>query len=588
MAIDPNNVDTVTVPELDTAALALTNLFAHSAPNGQLNKATIQALVDFISPYISALGASEYINITDTALPDPVTDNNWSILAGGTYTQTGEADLVLTGDLNIVFWNGTTWAITKEITVNLSGYATELQISNYNNDITSIRTDGKYINDAGDEVTWAPASYVVYNLSDHPSKKVRITTSFVGSAIWGLIYLDVDGDVVGKEEQGSGSPKILTNYIGTIPDLATQVIVNGDNGVPIIVEPFEVIPLASQQELSETNDKLTYYDNAEFTETYNAYVNTDGTIASGGITDQYKYVKFTIPESRAIKVTSVVFGPVVALAIYTDIRDQFISYQNIGNGTNKDFYSDFDLTIPSNAYYVYINSRIDGQILIKTLGLKQGQVRSGLYNGKRMLITGDSFVQQATYPNKLASLLGVGEMINAGIGGRGIAQKTPGDNCIANNVGAFGYDFDVINILAVSNDVFGNVPIGNPYILDGDGNETDDLDYNINTVCGALNFIYADWFEKMKPNVKILFTIPTQTYRVFTAFAYYDAILKVSRIWGVPVNDLSATGGINGKNVLTKTRPDAGQTQGDAIHPIDAIYIRMAENSDFYFRNIMY
>lgn len=133
MAINPENVDTVTVTELDTAALALTNFFAHSAPSGQLKKATFQSLVDFTAPYVSALGASEYVNITGTALPDPVTDNNWSIVGAGTYTQTGESDLVLTGDLNIIFWNGTTWTIAKEITIDLSDYAKTVDVIDISN-----------------------------------------------------------------------------------------------------------------------------------------------------------------------------------------------------------------------------------------------------------------------------------------------------------------------------------------------------------------------------------------------------------------------------------------------------------------------
>jgi hypothetical protein len=120
MAINPENVDTVTVPQLDTVALALTNLFAHSAPNGTLGKATINSLATFVAPYIASVGASGYVEVVGSVLPDPVITNGYSLVGAGNYTQTGEANLLAAGIINLISWNGTTWSLTKEFTIDLS------------------------------------------------------------------------------------------------------------------------------------------------------------------------------------------------------------------------------------------------------------------------------------------------------------------------------------------------------------------------------------------------------------------------------------------------------------------------------------
>jgi len=122
MAINPENVDTVTVPELDTLALALTNLFAHSAPTGKLGKATINALVNFIAPYVASVGASAYVPISGNVLPTPAITNGFSLIGKGTFTRVGQSNIVTTGDINIISWNGTEWVLTREITIDLSDY----------------------------------------------------------------------------------------------------------------------------------------------------------------------------------------------------------------------------------------------------------------------------------------------------------------------------------------------------------------------------------------------------------------------------------------------------------------------------------
>jgi len=56
MAIDPNLITTVSVGELPTSPLLLTNLISHeTVSDSLLKKATIQDLVDFIAPLVTAI-----------------------------------------------------------------------------------------------------------------------------------------------------------------------------------------------------------------------------------------------------------------------------------------------------------------------------------------------------------------------------------------------------------------------------------------------------------------------------------------------------------------------------------------------------
>lgn len=122
MAINPENIDTVTLPELDTLSLQLNNFIAHSGVNGRLGKATLQSFATFIAPFVTAVGGTGFVPITSNALPDPVNNPAYSIVPSGTYTQPGESSLILTSDFNIINWNGTTWSLASGINIDLSGY----------------------------------------------------------------------------------------------------------------------------------------------------------------------------------------------------------------------------------------------------------------------------------------------------------------------------------------------------------------------------------------------------------------------------------------------------------------------------------
>lgn len=123
MAINPENIDTVTVTQLDTVALALTNFFAHSAPNGKLGKSAISDLATFIAPYVAGIGASGFIPVIGTVLPDVEQENAYTFVPGpATYTQSLGGDVVTTETFNILVYNGFGWALVVGFAIDLTGY----------------------------------------------------------------------------------------------------------------------------------------------------------------------------------------------------------------------------------------------------------------------------------------------------------------------------------------------------------------------------------------------------------------------------------------------------------------------------------
>jgi len=131
MAIDPTITETVIIPELDTAALVLTNYFAHSTTSGSLKKATINSLAIFLAPYVSSIGASGFIPVTSSTLPNPTTVTSaYSIVGAGTYTQTTGDSLILSSPLNVISWNGSTWSLAEQITIDLNLYAKKSDVFN--------------------------------------------------------------------------------------------------------------------------------------------------------------------------------------------------------------------------------------------------------------------------------------------------------------------------------------------------------------------------------------------------------------------------------------------------------------------------
>jgi len=125
MAINPDNIDVVTIPQLENVTLALDRLFPHAATNGQLGKATINELANFIAPYVASIGASEYIEVSGSVLPNPTVTNGFTFVPSGDYTQSAGPTLSPVGFLNILTLAGDVWSVTKEILIDFSNYVTK-------------------------------------------------------------------------------------------------------------------------------------------------------------------------------------------------------------------------------------------------------------------------------------------------------------------------------------------------------------------------------------------------------------------------------------------------------------------------------
>lgn len=124
MAVDPNNLDITTIPDLPNGAFSLLNYIAQSNPAGLMTKGTQADFATFISPYVAAVGGSGFVPVSTNVLPTPAGSNSYSIVTNGTYTQSGQPNLVVNGNFNIISWDGTNWDLIEEINLNLSNYPT--------------------------------------------------------------------------------------------------------------------------------------------------------------------------------------------------------------------------------------------------------------------------------------------------------------------------------------------------------------------------------------------------------------------------------------------------------------------------------
>jgi hypothetical protein len=119
MAIDPQTTDTVTIPQLDPLVLALETFLVGANADGKMGNFTAQELANFISPYVASIGSSGYVPVSGNVLPNPVPGQvKFSIVGAGTFTWSG-GSLITTASLNVVTSNGTTWALTVAIPIEL-------------------------------------------------------------------------------------------------------------------------------------------------------------------------------------------------------------------------------------------------------------------------------------------------------------------------------------------------------------------------------------------------------------------------------------------------------------------------------------
>jgi len=134
MAVDPNNLDITTIPNLPAGTLALADLLVKSNTAGIATKVTAQDLANFLAPYVASVGASGYVAVNSLTLPNPTgLTSAFTLVSTGTYTQTTGGNVVVTFPLAVLSWNGTTWTLTQNITIDLSSYVSNDDIKEYLN-----------------------------------------------------------------------------------------------------------------------------------------------------------------------------------------------------------------------------------------------------------------------------------------------------------------------------------------------------------------------------------------------------------------------------------------------------------------------
>lgn len=119
MAINPNEISTIRVGQLNSAPFNLSDKIPHEVGT-VLKGDTIEDLCVFVSNYI---GSTDSISFNPTAVSDggtlPDTEDNEFILVGaGTYYNVSGAEtLILTEGLNVLVSNSSFWSIGVEIPI---------------------------------------------------------------------------------------------------------------------------------------------------------------------------------------------------------------------------------------------------------------------------------------------------------------------------------------------------------------------------------------------------------------------------------------------------------------------------------------
>lgn len=198
MAIDPNNIDITTIPDLPAGTLALADLLVKSNTGGTATKITTQQLATFLAPYVASVGASGYVPVNSLTLPNPTSlSSAFSLVGPGTYTQTTGGNVVTTFPLTIISWNGTTWTLTQNIPIDLSSYVSKTDFS------ISFKPQGLKFNNAIVNVAPAVSFYGnpnAFTVEILIKPNDTVTTQMLLDNGTGMpsIYIDADKLVVSK------------------------------------------------------------------------------------------------------------------------------------------------------------------------------------------------------------------------------------------------------------------------------------------------------------------------------------------------------------------------------------------------------
>lgn len=252
----PKEYDAVPLTALETLPLALHNFIAHCGADGVLGKVDIQGLVDYIAPFIAAIGSSSYVSTTGTVLSNP-TDltSAFTFVSAGTYTQTTGGDVVVTDPFNLLSWNGTTWSYTTGIASGL--FLTEEDIStefvldsDQLFDVATMVTQG-YVDSSGGIVTSEVGSEVATVPLPEGSTSIAVSglNNVTGGTKRGRFY-NVSNAIVGSVISFDfTTPYILSVPVGAVgisittkratndSDKSTLMVNEGTSALPY--DPFD-------------------------------------------------------------------------------------------------------------------------------------------------------------------------------------------------------------------------------------------------------------------------------------------------------------------------------------------------------------
>ena len=138
--------ETITIPALPDLTLAIGTFLEGSNADQKSGKFTAAQLASFLAPYVSAVGSSGYVAAVGSTLPTPTGDPKFSIIFKGVYSQGSGDNINATGDLNVVTYNGTTWALTASLDLEQEQYLTSSSQNLFN---PAAAIDGQYINSIG-------------------------------------------------------------------------------------------------------------------------------------------------------------------------------------------------------------------------------------------------------------------------------------------------------------------------------------------------------------------------------------------------------------------------------------------------------
>ena len=121
MALDPTLLSSTRLGQLPSAAISLSDNMAHEV-DGNLKRATIQELSDFIANYASTIQGVGFrpANVQDgQTLPNTIIKEFILVGKGTYYNVNGGSTIVLNKELNALVSNGSFWSIGVEIPVNV-------------------------------------------------------------------------------------------------------------------------------------------------------------------------------------------------------------------------------------------------------------------------------------------------------------------------------------------------------------------------------------------------------------------------------------------------------------------------------------